>query len=137
MFTHLFNYIYNDCKQVLNFSWMEKRSTEDNNDLGKGNRVHCINYDVCFPRVFRKKFDVMGKLISHYGKAYLTPSHRPYTRMPCACSVTQARFDISDYSHRWAHLLLMGVNKKVIGLMKDELDKRIITEFMALRPKQY
>ena len=47
----------------------------------------------------------------------------------------EAQFDISGYSH--SHLLPMEVNKKVIGLMKDKLGRRIMTEFMALRPKLY
>ena len=45
------------------------------------------------------------------------------------------RFDTSNYIYD--RPLSTGVNKKVIGLMKDELGGDIITEFVALRPKAY
>ena len=45
------------------------------------------------------------------------------------------RFDTSNYEVK--RPLLMGKNKKVIGLMKDELGGKIITEFVTLRPKTY
>ena len=44
-------------------------------------------------------------------------------------------FDTSIYT--FDRPLPTGVNKKVIGLMKDELGGDIITEFVALRPKAY
>ena len=47
----------------------------------------------------------------------------------------QERFDISNYNVD--RPLPKGKNKKVIGLMKDELGGGIITEFVALRPKTY
>ena len=47
----------------------------------------------------------------------------------------QERFDTSIYS--FDRPLPKGKNKKVIGLMKDELGGGIITEFAALRPKTY
>ena len=43
--------------------------------------------------------------------------------------------DMSDYS--CSRPLPMGVNMKVIGLMKNGLGGRIMTKFMALRPKLY
>ena len=44
-------------------------------------------------------------------------------------------FDTSNYT--FDRPLPKGKNKKVIGLMKDELGGGIITEFVALRPKTY
>ena len=45
------------------------------------------------------------------------------------------KFDTSNYEVK--RPLHRGKNKKVIGLMKDELGGEIITEFIALRPKTY
>ena len=45
------------------------------------------------------------------------------------------KFDTSNYIYD--RPLPIGVNKKVIGLMKDELGGDVITEFVALRPKAY
>ena len=45
------------------------------------------------------------------------------------------RIDTSNYT--FDKPLPTGVNKKVIGLMKDELGGDIITEFVAVRPKAY
>ena len=49
----------------------------------------------------------------------------------------EARLDTSGYSKTDFRPLPIGLNKKVIGLMKDELGGKIMTEFMALRPKLY
>ena len=46
-----------------------------------------------------------------------------------------ARLDTSGYCPN--RPLPVGLNKKVIGLMKDELGGKIMTEFVALRPKLY
>ena len=56
----------------------------------------------------------------------------------------ECKFDTSNYvlntsktSALARRPLPIGKNKKVIGLMKDELGGEIITEFTALRPKTY
>ena len=46
-----------------------------------------------------------------------------------------ARFDMSGYNPD--RPLPVGLNKKVIGLMKDELGGEIVTEFVTLRPRMY
>ena len=50
-------------------------------------------------------------------------------------SDVENRFDTSNYEVN--RPLPTGKNKKVTGLMKDELGGKIITEFVALRPKTY
>ena len=45
------------------------------------------------------------------------------------------RFDTSNYEVN--RPLPMGKSKKIIGLMKDELGGKIITEFVTLKPKTY
>ena len=47
----------------------------------------------------------------------------------------EKRFDTSNYGVN--RPLPKGKNKKVIGLIKDELGGKIMTEFVALRPKTY
>ena len=47
----------------------------------------------------------------------------------------EKRFDTSNYACN--RPLPTGKNKKFIGLMKDELGGKIITEFVTLRPKTY
>ena len=50
-------------------------------------------------------------------------------------SDVENRFDTSNYEVN--RPLPTGKNKKVIGLMKDELGGKIITEFVTLRPKTF
>ena len=45
-------------------------------------------------------------------------------------------FDTSNYN-KMDKILLYWKNKKVCGLFKDELGGKIMTEFVALRPKAY
>ena len=44
-------------------------------------------------------------------------------------------FDTSNYEV--SRSLPTGKTKKVVGLMKDKLGGKIMTEFVALRPKAY
>ena len=49
----------------------------------------------------------------------------------------QDKFDTSDYPPNHKSGIQTGVNKKVIGMFKDEVAGRQITHFVGLRPKLY
>ena len=49
----------------------------------------------------------------------------------------ETKFDTSDYPSDHPSGILTGVNKKVIGMFKDEVAGKQITCFVALRPKLY
>ena len=57
--------------------------------------------------------------------------------MKISLEMSKERFYTSGYSKENARPLPIGLNKKVIGSMKDELGGEIMTEFVALRPKLY
>ena len=46
-------------------------------------------------------------------------------------------FDTSNYSEDDKRSLPRGMNKKVIGLMKDELGEKVMIKFVALGPNTY
>ena len=47
------------------------------------------------------------------------------------------KFDTSEYPPNHESGILVGVNKKVIGMFKDEVGGKQITKFVGLRPKLY
>ena len=49
----------------------------------------------------------------------------------------EEKFDTSDYPANHESGILTGVNKKVIGMFKDEVAGKQITHFVGLRPKLY
>ena len=49
----------------------------------------------------------------------------------------EKRFDTSGYSKDDNRPLLIGKNRKVLGLMKGELGGKIMIDFVALRTKMY
>ena len=49
----------------------------------------------------------------------------------------RTKFDASDYPPDHKSGILSGVNKKVIGMFKDEVAGQQITHFVGLRPKLY
>ncbi|XP_073250289.1 uncharacterized protein [Porites lutea] len=53
------------------------------------------------------------------------------------CYDIKNKFDTSDYPSNHPSGITTGVNKKVIGMFKDEASGKQITHFVGLRPKLY
>ena len=53
------------------------------------------------------------------------------------CPDVKTKFDTSDYPSDHQSGILTGINKKVIGMFKDEVAGKQITHFVGLRPKLY
>ena len=77
---------------------------------------------------------VFGKTMENVRKCFIIDIKTEDFYKDIANDVEE-RFDTSNYEVDRS--LPTGKNKKVIGLMKDELGGGIITEFVALRPKTY
>ena len=82
----------------------------------------------------KPKYGDNGKLCYMYTDSFIRNIKTEDFHKDIANDV-EKRFDASNYE--CDRPLPTGKNKKVIGLMKDELGGRVITEFVALRPKTY
>ena len=88
-----------------------------------------FHYDYMFPK-YRKKLDLC--YMETDSLMYNIEMEDFYKDI---AEDVPARFDMSGYNPD--RPLPVGLNKKVIGLMKDELGGEIMTEFVTLRPKMY
>ena len=70
-----------------------------------------------------------------YGNRSLTINIKTEDFYEDIANDVEKRFDTSNYEVN--RPLPTGKNKNVIGLMKDELGGKIMTEFAAPRPKTY
>ena len=94
--------------------------------------MHEFHYDYMVPKYGLKKFK-----LCYMDRDSLVYDIKTEDFYEDIADDVEARFDASGYSKTGFRLLLIGLNKKVIGLMKDELGGKIMTEFLALRQKLY
>ena len=70
-----------------------------------------------------------------YGYSYIIVYIKTYYIYKDIGEVVETRFDTSNYELE--RPLPKAWNKKVIGLMKDELGRKIVTKLVGLRAKTY
>ena len=92
-----------------------------------------IMYEFCYDYMKRKYGDMVK--LSYMDTDSLVMNVKTKDFYKDIAQDVEERFDTSNYGVDKP--LPKGKNKKVIGLMKDELDGGIITEFVAMRPKTY
>ena len=92
-----------------------------------------LMYEFCYDYM-KPKYDDNVKLCYIDTDSFIMHIKTEYFYKNIADDV-EKRFDILNYEVD--RPLPTGKNKKVIGLMKDELGGKIMTECAALRPKTY
>ena len=92
-----------------------------------------LMYEFCYDYM-KPKYDDNVKLCYIDTDSFIMHIKTEYFYKNIADDV-EKRFDILNYEVD--RPLPTGKNKKVIGLMKDELGGKIMTECVALRPKTY
>lgn len=103
--------------------------------------------DISKVRVYRFHYDYMKKTFNNNCKLLYTDTDSliyeisqvdiyEKMRQNCLESIEKQEFDTSDYKVDNVFKIPL-VNKKVLGLMKDECNGRLITRFIGLRSKMY
>ena len=84
----------------------------------------------------RKKYNVAAELMFTDTDSLLYLIHTDDFYRDISHDI-ETKFDTSDYPPNHPSGIKTGVNKKVIGMFKDEVAGRQITRFVGLRPKLY
>ena len=152
---------HRDINIMMNEKAYLKRVMKTNLKSGIIFRANLIGYEMGNIRAVMNKCIYLGQVIIDMSKIVMYEFHYDYMKLKYVVNLwlcymdtdspvydiktdnfyedstgdPKARFDMSNYSH--SYLLPIGANKKIISLMEVKLGGRIMTEFMALRPKLY
>ena len=92
-----------------------------------------LMYEFCYDYI-KQKYQCNAKLCYMDTYSFIIHNKTKYVYEDIA-NYVKKRFDTSNFEIN--RPLLEGKNKKVIGLMKDELGGKIITEFVGFRRNTY